>query len=89
MICHEKSRECCEIAKYERSILGIETQYRLKRASEASYEVSVKRGDEEKSVIFYGDFFEIFDLFRSIVTSDTLPENMDGISEDFNLGKNL
>lgn len=89
MICHEKSRESCEIARYERNILGVETQYSLKRASEASYEVSVKRGTEEKNVIFNGDFFEIFDLFRSIVISDTLPENMDGIAEDFKLGQNL
>lgn len=89
MICHEKSRECCEIARYERNILGLETQYCLKRASEASYEVSVKRGAEEKSVVFNGDFFEIFDLFRSIVISATLPENMDGIYEDFNVEQNL
>ena len=83
MICKEKSCNCCEIATYEKIILGVETGYCLKRISESTYEISIKRRDIEKRVNFEGDLFDIFDLFRLIVDSDTLPENMDDIAEDF------
>ena len=83
MICKEKSCSCCEIATYEKIILGVETKYSLKRISENSYEISIERRDIQKRVAFEGDLFDIFDLFRCMVTSDTLPENMDDIAEDF------
>ena len=83
MICKENSCDSCEIATYEKSILGVETGYCLKRISRNTYEISIKRRDTEKRVNFEGDLFDIFDLFRLIVDSDTLPENMDDIAEDF------
>ena len=83
MICKEKSCDFCEIATYEKIILGVETRYCLKRISQNTSEISIKRRKTEKRVSFEGDLFDIFDLFRCIVDSDTLPENMDDIAEDF------
>ena len=83
MVCEEKSCDFCDIATYEKIILGVPTSYRLKRIYQSAYEISIRRRDIEKRVIFKGELFDIFDLFRCMVVSDTLPENMDDIAEDF------
>ena len=83
MICYEKKTEDLQIAKYERTVCGAVTEYILAKSREDVYSVTVIRNGEIASAAFEGRFFDIADLFKKIVETDTLPENIYDISEDF------
>lgn len=84
MICCENKGERMPITKYERLVCGLRTEYCLTKNSEGAYEVTVNRNGESATALFCGEFFEIVNLFKNIINTDTLPDNICDIAEDFN-----
>ena len=72
-----------EIVKCEKEICGINTQYYLFKVSESRYQICISRGNTSEKAEFDGDFFDIADLFKIIVNTNTLPESLADIACDF------
>ena len=84
MICEAERGTCSSlIARYKREILGVSTVYELKSADNGEDLISVTRGGEEGSAAVGCDFFCAAELFRDVVITYTLPENMVDIECDF------
>jgi len=72
----------CEIVTREKTVCGAAVRYSLTKLAEESYEIKII-GHSEASAVFDGDFFEIVDLFKTMIITDTLPENLFDIHQDF------
>lgn len=72
----------CEIDRCQKTVGGKNTEYRLERTKEAHYEIVITRDCESVREEFYGSFFDIAELYKMIVETDTLPENLVDISQD-------
>ena len=83
MNCCENKTENTLSVKYEKSVNGINTEYQLTKNCTEVFEISVSRNREVVSESFAGDFFDALELFKLIVNTDTLPENLCDISEDY------
>ena len=82
MICEEKIELINELAKYEKKILGIQTEYVLGRQADGLYRLTVSRGKDSRGMVVGNDFFRVSEFFRLVVESDTLPENLEDIESD-------
>ena len=74
--------ELYEIAKVNKNICGIQTEYTLFKANSNIYSIEIKRGEDTVKEVFNGDFFSIVKLFETIFNTDTLPENLPEIACD-------
>ncbi|MBQ7292727.1 MAG: hypothetical protein IJW79_03190 [Clostridia bacterium] len=71
------------IASHCKEICGKTVKYTLSRVSENAYEISAFRETAEESAIFYCDFFQAAELLKVMENTDTLPENIKDIADDF------
>ena len=71
-----------EIVKCEKEICGIDTEYYLFRIDDKRYRICIYRENINTSAEFYCDFFDVVELFKAIVKTDTLPENLSEIACD-------
>ena len=71
-----------EIASRTKLIRGINTQYKLCKENENSYEMGISRGLNNGTLLYNGDFFDAVALFKTMCETDTLPENLEDIAED-------
>ena len=86
MICEEeKSTVLCPIARLRKEILGVPTEYQLEFIKDGEYRIAVVRDGERGEAKVKGDFFHVTDIFKTVVETDTLPENMEYIESDFEL----
>lgn len=86
MICEEEKRiALCPIARLRKEILGVPTEYQLEFIKDGEYRITVDRGGACGSATVKGDFFRVTDIFRAVVETDTLPENMEYIESDLEL----
>ena len=74
--------ELYEIAKYQKVICGIETEYYFFKKNSECYRIVICRENQKTHEDFTGDFFETASLFKLIVDTDTLPENLSEIASD-------
>ena len=78
-----KGNERLQIAVYSKIICGKSVNYSLYKLSENEYEISIFKDGVEENAIFACDFFCAAELFKVIKDTDTLPENIKEIAEDF------
>lgn len=71
-----------EIVKYKKEICGVNTEYSFFRVDEMRYQICICRGDTSEKAEFGGDFFSIGELFKIIVDTNTMPENLPEIACD-------
>ena len=71
------------VVTHSKTICGKRVKYALCKLEESEYEISVWRDGREESAKFFCDFFTIVDLLKVIENTDTLPENIKEIAEDF------
>lgn len=89
MICKEKIGQINELARYEKKILGIETNYVFHKNADGSYNITVSRGDECGEMSVGEDFIFASKLFALVVQSNTLPENTEDIESDIIMARFL
>ena len=82
MVCEEKGQPVMVLARYEKEILGVKTDYILEKQADESYRITVRRRNEIGVMLVGGDFLQSSMLFGLVVDSDTLPENIDDIQSD-------
>ena len=75
--------EGLQIAVHSKTICGKSVKYSLYKLSENEYEISILKDGIEECAIFECDFFRVAELFKVIEDTDTLPENIKEIAEDF------
>ena len=73
----------CEIARCEKFICGNKVQYELIRCSDETYRICASDDQSEFSSEFKANFFDIVELFKTMVNTQTLPENIPDIAEDY------
>lgn len=71
------------VVTHTQTICGKEVKYTLFKLDETEYEISVWRDGIEESAKFFCDFFTVVDLLKVMENTDTLPENIKEIAEDF------
>ena len=71
-----------EIVIRNKQICGVDTQYKFYKNDENSYEIGISRGPKDGALTYIGDFFDAVALFKTMIETDTLPENLEDIAED-------
>ena len=78
----KKTMEVYEITKCEKLICGVKTEYCFLRIGLSHYRIKIRRGNSEAESDFNGDFFNVVGLFKTMIDTDTLPENLSEIACD-------
>ena len=74
--------EVYEITKCKKLVCGVETEYYFLKTCSSHYQIKICRESSETEEEFNGDFFDVVKLFKTIVDTDTLPENLSEIACD-------
>ena len=82
MLCQEKREIIRPIAKIRNEILGAVASYVLEEVDNEKYAITVLWKERKGRAVFCGDFFRASEVFRAVVNTDTLPENMEDIERD-------
>lgn len=58
-------------------------KYRLEQSADGVFTIAIQKEREEASESFAGDFFEIVGLYKAMVETNTLPENLEDLKSDW------
>ena len=72
-----------KIDEREQMINGSVAKYRLEQGDDGGFIIAIKRGSEEVAQRFAGDFLEIVGLYKTMVETYTLPENLEDLKYDW------
>ena len=84
MICVKTVEKTSDLAVYTSMVCGKEIRYAIRQLDYKCYGIDISDGETEASEKFFGDFISVAELFSKIVKTDTLPDNLKYIAEDYN-----